>query len=169
MSLRAFGFNAAIEVFDHHLVITRRNPGFIVDGPPAEQLIPLSSIKSLQFYRPGFAKRGRLVLIIEGGSTGRSGSAADDNTVFFGEPQLMPFEQVVQAIKSAIAMPSLERIAMAARNDRLAGDPRPATGNQLGPVSTQSQGYSQEHHNDQRWLTSIIRMITACPSSSASS
>lgn len=140
-SLRAYGADASIEVFDNHLVITRRKSGLIFDGPPAEQLIPLSSIKSLQFHRPGFASRGRLVLVVEGSSQGRrSGTPADDNTLFFAKSQLEPFERVVSAIKAAIAMPSLERMAMAAqRNSRIGGAPKPPTGQQLEPASTEQQ------------------------------
>ncbi|GEO01712.1 hypothetical protein NSE01_35440 [Novosphingobium sediminis] len=140
-SLRAYGADAIIEVFDNHLVITRRKPGLIFDGPPAEQLIPLSSIKSLQFHRPGFASRGRLVLAVEGGGSGRkAGSPSDENTLFFSKQQLEPFERVVGAIKAAIAMPSLERMAMAAqRNSRIGGASQPPTGQQLEPTSTEQQ------------------------------
>lgn len=114
MSICAYGDDAVIELFEHHLVITRRRPGFIVDGPSAEQFIPFSSIKSLQFIRPGLIVHGRIVLTLSGGSI----SKADECAVSFPKSQVRPFEDVLRMIRQAIATPSIERLAMEAAQNR---------------------------------------------------
>lgn len=107
MSIRAYGKNAAIELFEHHLVITRRKPGMIADGPSAERLIPFSSIKSVEFVRPGIMAHGRIILTL-------SGDNSNGCIVAFSKNQARQFEDVLDAVRRAIAAPSIERIAMAA-------------------------------------------------------
>ncbi|KHS45848.1 hypothetical protein [Novosphingobium subterraneum] len=118
MSLHASGTNATIDLFEHHLVITRRQRGFLFDGPDAEHMIPLASIKSVQFFRPGFLSPGKIVLVLAAGTATRTGTPTDPNTVFFSKRQLVPFENVLRAIQAAIATPSIERLAMAAQQQR---------------------------------------------------
>lgn len=114
MTIRAYGDNAAVELFEHHLVITRRRPGFIVDGSPAEQFIPFSSIKFVEFVRPGFIVNGRILLKLAGGSSGK----ADECAVSFPKSQVRQFEDVLRTVRQAIATPSIERLAMAAAQNR---------------------------------------------------
>jgi hypothetical protein len=129
--LRAFGSNATVDLFEHHLVITRRRSGLIIGVPMAEHFIPLSSIKSVQFIRPGFTSRGRLVLTLMGSSTAKAGTVTDQNTVFFEKKHLEAFEGILHAIREAIATPSIERLAMSAQRGRVDHNPRPATENHL--------------------------------------
>ena len=117
MSIRAYGNNAAIELFEHHLVITRRKPGMIVDGPPAEHFLPFSSIKSVQFERPGFLSVGKIVFVVGNGSP-KQGTVGDPHTVHFPKGQVRQFEDVLHTVRQAIATPSIERIAMAAAQNR---------------------------------------------------
>ncbi|SMC82659.1 hypothetical protein [Novosphingobium sp. B1] len=107
MSIRAYGKNAAIELFEHHLVITRRKPGMIADGPSAERLIPFSSIKSVEFVRPGLMAHGRIILTL-------SGDNSNGCIVAFSKGQARQFEDVLDEVRRAIAAPSIERLAMAA-------------------------------------------------------
>lgn len=117
MSIRAYGNNAAIELFEHHLVITRRKPGMIADGPPAEHFLPYSSIKSVQFERPGFLSVGKIVFVF-GNGTSKQGTVGDPHTVHFPKGQVRQFEDVLHTVRQAIATPSIERIAMAAAQNR---------------------------------------------------
>lgn len=118
MTLHASGTNATIDLFEHHLVINRRQRGVLFDGPDAEHMIPLASIKSVQFLRPGFMSPGKIVLVLAAGTAARPGTPADPSTVFFSKRQLVPFEKVLRAIQAAIATPSIERLAMAAQQQR---------------------------------------------------
>lgn len=116
--IRAYGHNAAVDLFEHHLVITRPHTGLMSEGPGSEQFIPLSSIRSVQFYRPGWASRGKMVLMVAGSPVRNSGTEADENTVFFVASQTAGFERIVHAIRDAIATPTLEQLAMAAQRNR---------------------------------------------------
>lgn len=118
MSLHASGTNATIDLFEHHLVINRRQRGILFDGPDAEHMIPLASIKSVQFVRPGFMSPGKIVLVLAAGAAARPGTPADPNTVYFSKRQLVLFENVLRAIQAAIATPSIERLAMAVQQQR---------------------------------------------------
>lgn len=118
MILHASGTNATIDLFEHHLAINRRQRGVLFDGPDAEHMIPLSSIKSVQFFRPGFMSPGKIVLVLAAGAAAGQGTPSDPNTVYFSKRQLVPFENLLRAIQAAIATPSIERLAMAAQQKR---------------------------------------------------
>lgn len=113
--LRAQGTGARVDLFEHHLVVDRHGGVF---GVPREHMIPLSSIKSVALYRPKFPGPGRIVLFVESGGSRHPGKLGDDNTIFFGRSQLAAFEALHQAIREAIATPSLEQMAMAAQRSR---------------------------------------------------
>lgn len=115
MIIHAQGDSACIDLFDHHLVITRQLRGMLMSSQEREQLIPLASIKSVQFQRPGFLAPGRIILIVADSTSKRPGTFQDPNTVLFAKRQLPAFERVYLAIREAIATPSIERIAMAAQ------------------------------------------------------
>lgn len=137
MIVRASGNNATIDLFEHHLVITRRQRGVFLDGQDAEHMIPLSSITSVQFVRPGFLTAGKIVLVLAAGTSPRSGTLADPNTVFFAKAQLTLFENVLGAIQAAIATPSIERLAMEAQRRQSIGNttPRPIDNKSIEVVS----------------------------------
>ena len=118
MILRAYGHNALVELFEHHMVIVRRDPGLFIDGPSAEQFIPYASIRSVQFVRPSFGARGRIVFSLGAGATISRDINLDEHTVLFGKDQLREFEDVRQAVQRFIAVPSIERIAMSAAQNR---------------------------------------------------
>lgn len=152
MILSAIGNDASIDLFDHHIVITRRRPGIITDRPSAEQFIPLSSIKSVQFIRPGFMARGMIMLTLEGGQSTKSGTSADENLVIFSKHQLSQFEVLLNAIREAIATPSIERMAMAAQRRQSVGNsaPPPAESRTIQVVSQPSpQGGSTRGSYDE--------------------
>lgn len=130
MNLCASGINATIDLHAHHLVINRLQPGIFFGASDAEHLIPFSSIKSVQFVRPGFLAPGKIVLILASGSTVRPGSLNDPNTVLFTKKQLELFESVLRAIQNAIATPSIERLAIAAQQQRSidSNQPTPESG-----------------------------------------
>lgn len=115
MIIHAQGDSACIDLFDHHLVITRQLRGMLIGSQEREQLIPLASIKSVQFQRPGFLAPGRIILAVADSTSKRPGTFQDPNTVLFAKRQLPAFERVYHAIREAIATPSIERIAMAAQ------------------------------------------------------
>lgn len=115
MILSAVGIDASIELFEHHLVITRRRPGLLTDRPSAERFIPLSSIKSIGFVPPGLLSSGWIVMSLEGAASSTAGTIKDENAVRFGKRQLPEFERLLHAIREAIATPSIERLAMAAQ------------------------------------------------------
>jgi hypothetical protein len=115
MIVRALGFGATVDLFENHLVILRQRRGVLLDSAVNELLIPLSSIKSVQFIRPGILAPGRLILTLAGQASTRHGTANDPNTVLFSKRELGQFEYVVRAIQEAIAMPSIERMAMASQ------------------------------------------------------
>jgi hypothetical protein len=116
MIVHASGFGATVDLFEHHLVISRQRRGVLLDSAVNELLIPLSSIKSVQFIRPGILSPGRLILTLAGQASTRHGTANDPNTVLFSKRELGQFEYVVRAIQEAIAMPSIERMAMASQH-----------------------------------------------------
>lgn len=126
MTLHASGTNATIDLFEHHLVINQRQRGFLFDGPDVEHMIPLASIKSVQFVRPGFMSPGKIVFVLAAGAAARPGTPADPNTVCFSKRQLVPFENVLRAIQAAIATPSIERLAMAAQKQRSVDSHQPS-------------------------------------------
>lgn len=152
MIVRASGNNATIDLFEHHLVIARRQRGIFFDGQDAEHMIPLSSITSVQFVRPGFLTAGKIVLVLAGGANPRSGTLDDPNTVFFAKTQLTLFENVLRAIQAAIATPSIERLAMEAQRRQSIGNttPRPVDNKSIEVVSqphTQGGSY-QDPYSD---------------------
>lgn len=116
--IRAYGHNAAVDLFEHHLVITRRRGGMLFDAAASEQFIPLSSIKSVQFHPAGLVSRGRMILTLAGNPSRHPGTESDENTVFFVKNQADQFKQIVHAIRDTIATPSLEQLAMAAQRNR---------------------------------------------------
>ncbi|WP_292962338.1 hypothetical protein [Novosphingobium sp. UBA1939] len=129
--IRAYGHNAAVDLFDHHLVITRRRGGMLFDAAASEQFIPLSSIKSVQFHPAGLVARGRMILTLAGNPSRHPGTESDENTVFFAKGQADQFKQIVHAIRDTIATPSLEQLAMAAQRNRgqeRVSQTRPASG-----------------------------------------
>lgn len=150
MSLHAVGADATIDMFEHHLVIRRRKRGVLLDGPVAEHLIPLSSIKSVQFLRPSFLSTGRIALVLVAGAAARPGTPADPNTVFFSKKQLAAFEQVLRAIQAAIATPSIERIAIASQQQRSIAPQQPDAHlgqlAQIGPATTTTQQSGHPDH-----------------------
>lgn len=87
----------------------------LMSSQEREQLIPLASIKSVQFQWPGFLAPGRIILTVADATSKRPGTFQDPNTVLFAKRQLPAFERVYHAIREAIATPSIERIAMAAQ------------------------------------------------------
>jgi len=139
VTLHATGHNASIDVFENHLVITRFGRGMFFPGPENEQFIPLSSIKSVNFTRPALGARGRIVLILAGGAGVNAGAAANENTVFFSREQSALFEAVLNAIREAIATPSLERLAIEAQRHRNGRGP------QISPERLRD-GYGANHH-----------------------
>lgn len=116
--IRAYGHNAAVDLFEHHLVITRRRGSMLFDAAASEQFIPLSSIKSVEFHPAGLVARGRMILTLAGNPSRHPGTESDVNTVFFAKGQADQFKQIVHAIRDAIATPSLEQLAMAAQRNR---------------------------------------------------
>lgn len=162
MSIRAYGNNAAIELFEHHLVITRRKPGMIVDGPPAEHFLPYSSIKSVQFERPGFFSVGKIVFVAGNGSS-KQGTLSDPHTVVFPKGQVRQFEDVLHTVRQAIATPSIERIATAAAQNRrrIEQSAPPATAAQQAVIVAQpdvqrehdGQAYDRMASHDDRSFT----------------
>lgn len=119
MILSAVGNDASIEIFENHLVITRRRPGLLTDRPSAEQFVPFSTIKSVEFIRAGFMAQGRIMLTLDGDSSNRVKGRSDKNSISFNKEQQTDFEKVLNAIQTAIATPSIERLAMAAQRRRV--------------------------------------------------
>lgn len=149
MNLCASGINATIDLHAHHLVINRLQPGILFGASDAEHLIPYSSIKSVQFVRPGLLSPGKIVLILASGSTVRPGSLNDPNTVLFTKKQLALFESVLRAIQNAIATPSIERLAMAAQQQRSidSNQPTPESG-ELQRINPPSEATGRSGHGD---------------------
>lgn len=165
MSLHASGTNATIDLFEHHLIINRLQRGILFGGPDAEHMIPLSSIKSVQFVRPGFLSPGKIVLVLAAGTAARPGTPTDPNTVFFSKRQLVPFENVLRAIQTAIATPSIERLAMAAQQQRSIDSHQPLEGlKRIGPPIETSE-HSGHWSNSETSTRGSAQRTSSAPSS----
>jgi len=168
MILHASGNNATIDLFEHHLVISRRERGILLDGQNAEHMIPLSSIKSVQFFRPGFLSPGKIVLVLAAGTATRPGTPTDPNTVHFSKRQLVPFENVLRAIQTAIATPSIERLAMAAQQQRSIDSHQPSPSSEglkrIGPAIGTSE-HSGDWSNSKTSTQGSAQRTSSAPAS----
>lgn len=119
MRVQAIGLNATIDLHDHHLIIHRR--GDMFSGGPTELLVPLNSIKSVQFRRPSGWRSGRIIISLEGAAAPKLSDyqrKMDPMSVTFSDYHLAQFEQILEVIREAIAMPSIEQMAMGAQRNR---------------------------------------------------
>lgn len=83
------GVNGQVELFSNKIIIKRKGAlSFLTQGLKGEKTIPLESITSIQFKKPGALTNGYIQFGLLGGNESRKGlfdATKDENTVVFAK------------------------------------------------------------------------------------